>query len=145
MKKLFLLGFLPGAVIGFCNALALAGTCEALMREPFDPIGEMVTRNMVFLFRLSSVPAAFSLGLFTALLVYVRYVRPSEFIGAAVGAIASSFVVTPYGPWGEMNAFIMILWTPIGTIVGWIAGKIVGIFLSRKTVDGPGFYWKDFD
>lgn len=145
MKKLILLGFLPGAVIGFCNVLAFVERFEALMREPFDPIGDMVARDMGFLFRLSSVPAAFFAGLFTTLLVYVRYVRPSELIGAAAGALAGTFVVTPYGALGVENAFIMILWTPIGTAVGWIAGKIVGAFLSRNTIDGPGSYWKDFD
>ena len=143
--KTLLLGFFPGIVLGYCNALGLVSGFEALMREPFDPIGAMVSSNMVFIFRLSSVPAAFFVGLFTALLVHVRYMRPSELIGAATGAIAGTFVVTPYGPWGVENAFIMIMWTPIGTAVGWIAGKIVGMFLSRDTLDGPGYYWKDFD
>ena len=55
------------------------------------------------------------------------------------------FLTSTSSTLGVMNGFIMILWTPVGTAVGWIAGKIVGAFLSRKTVDGPGFYWKDFD
>ena len=143
--KTILLGFLPGLVLGYCNAMAFVAGFEALTREPYDPIGQMVSGNMAFMFRLSSLPAAFFVGLFTALLVYVRYMRPSELIGAAAGAIAGAFVVTPYGAWGVENAFIMVIWTPIGTAVGWIAGKIVGVFLSRDTLDGPGLYWKDFD
>ena len=58
--------------------------------------------------------AAFFLGLFTTLLIYVRYVRPSELIGAAAGAIAGTLIVTPYGAWGIVNAYILLLWTPIG-------------------------------
>ena len=145
MIRILLLGFLPGAVLGFCNTLGLATGFEALMRDPYDLVGVIVTREMTSMLLLASVPTAFLIGLFTTLLVKIRYMRPSELVGAAAGALASIFVPTPYGAWGIMNVVIMLLWTPIGTVVGWIAGKIVGAFLPRKTVDGRSFYWKDFE